>query len=265
MERLFRLSLALLLLLLVTASGTLLAAKPGSYSPVLSKVLRHGEIVLGTAGNMPPMTQTGAGGKVEGFDIDLAKLMAHQMNVRLTIKTMPFDKLLSALEKGKVDFVISNVTITQKRNLKVAFVGPYLNSGKCIVTKDETLSKADKSGNIDSPSTRIAVLKGSTSEDFVKVMLPKATIVKVKDHKTGAQMVKRDDATGMLTDYPVCIATVKANPDADFISVISLLSYEPIGIALPPNDPLFINWTENFLDRVKAMGTLKSLSRRWFE
>ena len=78
-------------------------------------------------------------------------------------------------------------------------------------------------------------------------------------------MVKSDDVKGMLTDYPVCIATLKANPDADFISVISLLSYEPIGIALPPNDPLFINWTENFLKRVKAMGTLKSLSRRWFE
>jgi hypothetical protein len=43
-----------------------------------------------------------------------------------------------------------------------------------------------------------------------------------------------------------------------------LLSYEPIGIAIPGNDPLYINWTENFLQRVDGTGLLEELAVRWF-
>jgi len=68
----------------------------------------------------------------------------------------------------------------------------------------------------------------------------------------------------MLTDYPVCLATIKNNPDAGFVSVFSLLTYEPIGIAVPGDDPLFINWTENFLERVSQTSLLDVLAVKWF-
>ena len=53
-------------------------------------------------------------------------------------------------------------------------------------------------------------------------------------------------------------------PDAGFVSLFSLLSYEPIGIALPGSDPLYINWTENFLKRLEGVGLLDELGTRWF-
>ena len=90
-------------------------------SSVLADIEKSGKLVLGTSGNMPSMSET-RDGKVVGFDIDLAKLMASGMGVKLDIKTMPFDQLLPALEKGDVDVVISNVTINPERNMKVAFI-----------------------------------------------------------------------------------------------------------------------------------------------
>jgi hypothetical protein len=45
---------------------------------------------------------------------------------------------------------------------------------------------------------------------------------------------------------------------------MSLLNYEPIGIAVPAQDTLFINWTENFLQRVEGVGLFEELSNRWF-
>ena len=68
----------------------------------------------------------------------------------------------------------------------------------------------------------------------------------------------------MLTDYPICLATLKSHPDAGFVSVFSLLTYEPIGIALPAGDAQFINWTENFLDRMDKTNGLKEFGHRWF-
>ena len=260
MFRLLNLSMLALLLLLVSGCNTLQTRSDST----LARIQERGQLILGTSGNMPSMSQRDASGKLTGFDIDMARLMANLMEVDLVTEVMPFSELLPALEAGKVDLVISNVTITPKRNLRVAFVGPYMTSGKCFVTKDETLARAEQSENLNTPATRLAVLKGSTSEDFARTLFSQATIMPIEEYSQGAEMVKNDQVGGMLTDYPVCLATLKDNPDAGFVSLFSLLTYEPIGIALPAGDPLFVNWTENFLQRMEGTNTLEGLGRRWF-
>jgi ABC-type amino acid transport substrate-binding protein len=231
----------------------------------IDRIMERGRLVLGTSGNMPSMSFFDAKGKVTGFDIDLARLMASVMKVKLEIRVLPFSELLGALKQGDVDIVISNMTITPQRNLHVAFVGPYMTSGKCIVTKDSALAKGEESGDLNTSETSLAVLAGSTSEDFARELLPNATLIKVDDYAEAADMVRNDQAGGMLTDYPVCLATLKANKDAGFVSVFSLLTYEPIGIALPPNDAQFINFAENLLERLNETNALDELSGRWFD
>ena len=51
---------------------------------------------------------------------------------------------------------------------------------------------------------------------------------------------------------------------AGFVSLFSKLTYEPIGIALPGNAPLFVNWTENFLARLEGTGILDEIGKHWF-
>lgn len=249
-------------LLLATLGSTVQAGS--SDSPTLSRIEQRGELVLGTSANMPPMTYKQPSGKVIGLDVDIARVMASALDVKLTIKTMAFDKLVPALKNGDVDVVISNMTITPERNKSVAFVGPYMSSGKCIITKQEGLAKAEQSEDLNTSKTRIVVLKGSTSELFIKTLLPEATVTTTDDLQSGVKMVKEDKVGGMMTDFPVCLSTLKNYPDAGFVSLFSLLNYEPIGIAVPGNDPLFINWTENFLERLDGTGTLDEIGATWF-
>jgi polar amino acid transport system substrate-binding protein len=260
MRQILRFTLSYLLLLPLIVGFTVQAAADST----LARIQQRGTLVLGTSGNMPSMSQAGADGKANGFDIDLARVMAGMMSVKLETRVMPFSELLPALEKGDVDIVISNLTITPARNLRVAFVGPYMVSGKCIVTKDEAMAKAEQSTDLNTPDTRLAVLAGSTSEDFARELFPEATLIKVEDYVRAAELVTKDEASGLLTDYPICLATLKNNPEAGFVSVFSLLTYEPIGIALPANDAHFVNWTENFLERMDATNGLEELSRHWF-
>ena len=264
MNRLFKLSLLPLLALLTTGCNTLQSSSTEkTTAPALSRIEQRGELILGTSANMEPMTFS-RDGKVLGFDIDMARLMADVMDVRLNIKTLPFTELLPALQRGEVDVVISNLTITPERNKKVAFVGPYLTSGKCLVSKNENLARAAETDDLNRPETRIVVLEGSTSERFVRTLLPKATVTTTKDIAGGVQLVIEDRVGALLSEYPICLSTLKNNPDAGFVSILSLLSYEPIGIALPGNDPLFVNWTQNFLTRMDGTNALEALSRKWF-
>ena len=251
----------LMVALLVFAAGMSGVARVAAAG--LADIEKRGKLVLGTSGNMPSMSET-RDGKVVGFDIDLARLMASGMGVKLDIRTLPFDELLPALEKGDVDVVISNVTINPERNMRVAFVGPYMTSGKCIVAKEDALARAEEAKDLNTSSTRLATLAGSTSEAFARALLPKASLTTVDDYEKAVTMVNSDTIGGLLTDYPICLSILKSHPNAGFVSLFSLLTYEPVGIALGGQDPLYINWTENFLTRVQGMGLLDELSMRWF-
>ena len=186
MQRIPRLTLPHLFLLLLVACF----AGQAAASSTLARIQERGSLILGTSGNMPSMSQVDADGKVTGFDIDLARVMAGMMSVKLETRVMPFSDLLPALEKGDVDMVISNLTITPARNLRAAFVGPYMVSGKCIVTKDEAMAKADESTDLNTPDTRLAVLGGSTSEDFARQLFPEATVIEVEDYVRAAELVQ---------------------------------------------------------------------------
>ena len=74
-------------------------------SPIVDRILAKKELVVGTAASMPPLNMTAKDGQVIGMEIDLARLIADNLEVKLTLKTMTFPELLPALETGRVDFV----------------------------------------------------------------------------------------------------------------------------------------------------------------
>lgn len=233
-------------------------------SPVLSRIQKSGKLVLGTSGSMPLMSEKTMTGEVIGYDIDLAKALAESMGVELVTKIIPFEDLIPALEKGKVDIVLSNMTMTVDRNMRVAFAGPYFVSGKCLITKEQEMAKADDAKDLKASDITMAVVKGTTSETFVKELLPELKRLQVADSNAGADMVASGKAKAMLTDFPICLSIMKRHPDSGFQSVVSLLTYEPIGIALPANDPLFANLAENFLVRAESVGLMDVLTLKWF-
>jgi polar amino acid transport system substrate-binding protein len=233
-------------------------------SPVVSRIQESGKLVVGTSGTMPLMSEKLMTGELAGFDIDMAKAMAETMGVKLELKALPFEELIPALENGKVDMVISNMTMTVERNMRVAFAGPYFVSGKCLVTKEQDIAKADEPDDLKEKDASIAVVKGTTSENFVKELLPETRRVPVENVDKGINMVSKGEVNAFLTDFPICLSVMKRFPDSGFQSVVSLLTYEPIGIALPANDPLLLNLTENFIERADQVGLIKGLGLKWF-
>jgi len=235
-----------------------------SASPVLDRILQRGELVVGTSGRMPPMSMVTKDNRLIGMEIDMAQEMAGAMGVKLKLEIIPFAELLPALETGKIDMILSNMTITPKRNLKVAFVGPYFESGKAFLTKLKTIASAEDAAELNSPDTKLVTLRGSTSQAFVEEVIPKATLYTAADYDQAVQMVIDDKVQAMLADYPICVISVYRYPDAGLISLITPLTYEPIGIAVSRGDPHLVNWLDNLLFNWEESGLLEQLRERWF-
>lgn len=248
---------------LLTAAVVCASVVPAMAADTLARILQKGELVVGTAGDMPPFNMTTKDGKLIGLEPDLARFMANAMGVKPKIATMPFKDLLPALEAGKVDMVMSQMTITPQRNLKVAFVGPYFISGKAFLTKQSTIANAKKGSDVNKATVTLATLKESTSQYFVQLAIPEAKLLTTNTYDEAVKLVLDDKADAMVADYPVCVVSVFRYTGKGLVSVITPLTYEPIGIAVPAGDAQLINWVENFLNAAQGSGELEALTKRW--
>ncbi len=245
---------------LVTAV-VLAAASAHAASPVLERVTKKGQLRVGMSGEQMPLNGLDASGKFIGLEPELAEHLAEAMNVELEIVKIPFPGLLPALQRGEVDLVMSGLTITPQRNIEFAFAGPYFVSGKSILTLSRELAMVADESDLDRKGLRLVALESSTSAAFVKTKLPKVKLVTTPSVTRGVQMVREAKVDAMVADMPTCVYAVLQDPSLATLAIP--LTVEPIGIAVPGNDPLLVNLLDNYLEALSAAGELEELNRKW--
>lgn len=230
----------------------------------IDKILKKKEILIGTAANIPPLTFKTKDGKLEGLDIDLGRVIAGAMGVNIKTEHIPFEELLPALEKGKIDMIISCMTITPQRNLRVAYVGPYFMSGQSLLITKEIADSIKDRADINKSDFPLAVPIGTTSETIAKIEFPKSNLVVVKTADEGLSLLLQEKVKGVIADYPFCSVAALRYREKGLVSNPPF-TMEPIGIAVRADDPLLVNMLQNLLSTLQMNGQLQAMTKRWFE
>jgi polar amino acid transport system substrate-binding protein len=229
----------------------------------IQRVLKSGELRVGTSADSPPLTMHDREGKLMGFEVDLAQALADDMKVKVRFVEMPFAELIPALERGDLDLAVAGMTITPERNARVAFVGPYYVSGNTLLARDGTLADTEDPAKLDDPKLSFAVLDGSTSAAFVRERMPKARLVAVPDNDAGVKKLVAGEVDGMISDLLVCTIARLRHPEAGLHMRYEPFTTEPLGLALPPDSMLFLNLVTNYLRTLDETGALAQLKARW--
>jgi ABC-type amino acid transport substrate-binding protein len=231
----------------------------------LQRVIDFKVLKVGMSGNQPPLTMANREGGLMGFDVDLAKALADAMKVKLEIVQMPFGELMTALEDDKIDMVMSGLSITPERTEEVSFVGPYMMSGKSILTKNSTLADIQASKEFNRKELKLLALSNSTSASFVKAVAPDAQLLEIASYDEGVAMIIEGKADAMVADMPVCVLSVLRYPEAGLATLERPLTVEPVGIAVSKDDMQFFNLVDNYLEAYEKTGVLTQLRKKWFE
>ena len=154
MKRIIALILAVLTL---ATSMVALTACGGSSESDLDKINAAGKIVVGMECAYAPYNWTtstateytvpianNANTYADGYDVQIAKLIAAELGVELEIKAIEWDGLIPALEAGEIDMIIAGMSPTEKRKLSIDFSDTYFDSNLVmVVKKDSAYANAD--------------------------------------------------------------------------------------------------------------------------
>lgn len=221
------------------------------------KIKERGELRVGLSADYAPMEfEHTVNGKTEyaGVDIDLAKKIAKDNDLKLKIVNMSFDSLLGALKTGKIDIIISGMTSTPERKKQVDFSDSYM------MTKNIMLVKKDKVNEYkdikDFNNKKVGAQKGTEQEKIAQTEIENASITSLSRLPDVILALKSGKVEGAVVEKPVAEAYLKQNPKLGISNVKFNEEEKDTVIAVPKDSPKLLSQINKTIKEVKDKGLI---------
>jgi glutamate transport system substrate-binding protein len=222
----------------------------------MEAIQKRGKLIVGTKFDQPLFGLKGFDGKLEGFDVQVAKQVSKALFGRedaiqwveaVSKNREPF------IKAGRVDLVVATYTINEARKREVDFAGPYYIAGQDIMVRsvnDSIKSVTDLNGK------KVCTAKGSTSEKNLARFAPQATPLLFDTYSQCAEALGDGRAEAVTTDNSVLLGFVQKNRGA-YKLVGRPFSEEPYGIGVKKGDSQFRSFINDVLEQMYRDGRWK--------
>lgn len=244
--------------LLVAVGGCLAGAAPGQ-AQTIADILARQKLTIGVLVDFPPFGFMNDKQEPDGFDIDLAKLMAKYMGVKAEIVPVSDANRIPFLQSKKVDLLVASLGITPERARQVMFTDPYVDVNVVIA--------APKKVPLNDPQQltqySVAVARGSSQETYLTSVAPKgAKIMRFDGEMPPAQAMISGQADAWADSAIMIAGIAKAYPQLQIEPKI-VLKHQVNAIAVRMDAFELAHWVNTFLYQVKLSGELDKLHRKW--
>lgn len=250
-------------LAVATVSGAWLAlAATASFAETtMEKIVRTGQMTIAVQTQGPPVSFIDKDGKRTGLAIELAQLMADDMEVELVIQDYDWKGLIPALLSGKADFIAADMTPTAKRSMQVVFTEPVFFS--------ETIAFAMKDSGYTSwqdlnvAGVSVGATQASSWADITRKKIPNAEL---KEFAGGTAQTVQALVSGRIN---ACVSD--RGTIAGFMSSIDglvmldgTISSEPLGFAVRPDSLHLLAALNNYMGLIRSDGRLEEKLDYWW-
>ena len=225
---------------------------PGSR---MAEIVEAGELRVGTKIDQPGFGLANTAGEPEGFDVEMAKLIAAKMG--LSEDQITFTETVSAnrepfLVEGRVDIVAATYTINDKRKELIDFAGPYYEAGQDIMVAAGNPEKIE--GPDDLAGKTVCSVEGSTPAEKIRTEYPEAELVLYDAYSKCADDLRNGNVVAVTTDNVILTGFVAGDPEA-FEIVGNPFTKEPYGIGVPKGQDDLRDFINDVLEEAFEDGT----------
>lgn len=227
----------------------------------LAAIQKAGAIRIGTEGTYAPFSFHDASGKLVGFDVDLGRAVAAKLGVKADFVEGRWDGLIAGLDAKRYDVVINQVGINAERQAKFDFSEPYISSPAVLVVRAD-----------DTSIRSFAELKGKKSANTITSNFGKlakangAEVVPVQGFNEAIDLLlsRRVEATVNDKLSYLDFKQHKPNAPVKIAAEATGAAIESSGVLLRKGQPALRAAINKALGEIKADGTYKAISERYF-
>ena len=242
------------LMALALGAGLTNAAWADRFEEILSK----GVIRIGVPLDVPPFGSQNANREPEGFDVDMANMVAKALGVKLELTQITGANRIPFLLTDKVDVVISVMGLTPERAKQIMFTAPYANTSLAVYGPKKINAKSPA----DLGKFKVAAAKGTTQELALSAANPKANIMRTEDDATAAAAYLSGQADLFSTNSIVAIDLAKKNPNKEFDLKFNIRR-SPAHMGVKMGEHGLARWLDSFIFFNTMNTELDKLHIKW--
>jgi glutamate transport system substrate-binding protein len=223
----------------------------------MAELSEAGKITVGTKFDQPLFGLKGLSGKPEGFDVEVAKIIAGRLGI--PEDGIEFVETVSAnrepfLQQSQVDMVVATYTINDKRDEVIDFAGPYFLAGQDILVKKGNPEGIE--GPDDLAGKKVCSVSGSTPASYIQTNQPQAELVLFDAYTKCRDALQNGQVAAVTTDNVILAGYADAAPE-DFELVDAPFTEEPYGIGVPEGQEPFCEFINETLSEALEDGSLQ--------
>jgi len=199
-----------------------------------------------------------------GFDIDIGIEMAKSLGVKPVFIDTLWPSIIPALKLGRFDIIFGGMSVTEGRKKLVDFADPFMTVGQTVLLNAKHTDTVQSYKDLNDSKFIVVSKPGTTGEEAVQRLIPKATYETADTEIEGAMRVLKGTADAFVYDFPFNAVFNTMNPSDQLVFLDQPFTKEPIAWAIRKNDPDFLKFLNNFLLRMKADGRFDQIYHKWF-
>ncbi len=235
-----------------------------THSSTLDQIIKNGTLRVGVS-LFTPWTLINKEGELIGFEIDVAKQLAKDLGVQPKFHELAWNDILPALLNKKIDIIISGMTITPQRALKVNFSQPYAESGVGLATNMELTQSFSSLQDLNRSNVTLTAVEGTVADDLAHRIFPKAAIKTFATSHDAIDALTAGKVHGYIEHNPLPTFLSLDHPGKVDKPLSKPLLTTKAGFAINKGDPDFINFLNAWITAHEADTWLTSAHKYWFQ
>ncbi|HIJ90176.1 MAG: transporter substrate-binding domain-containing protein [Desulfobulbaceae bacterium] len=202
-------------------------------------------------------------GLISGFEADCAALLARRLHSRLQFVELEWEEQIPALERKEVDIIMSAMSITEMRKLRVAFSEPYLTISQMALTTQKWAEEFPSAQAILTTGKAIGVEKGTTGDIYVQRYCLAAEPFFFSSPDAAIKALRDKRIALFIHDGPVLGAYAASNKTNGLVLLPTPLTSEELAWAIRSDEPDLLKTVNSALAAWKEDGVLQGLLKKW--
>jgi ABC-type amino acid transport substrate-binding protein len=254
------------LVLLCFLAGLLLhmgCSTPGQHAVKTTEISPDVNVLrVGVSTDAQPLVYR-QGNKIIGLEADFARGLAKYLAKSLQFVELDWKDQIPALLSNKTDIIMSGMTRTTLREVRIAFCIPYLKSGQMALIRRSDAARFSTGFFALTTSSAIGVIKNTYGEYFVDEQYSSVKKIPFSTSRPAVKALIDKRIDMFIYDGPMILYLASENEINGLTALFAPLTEESLAWAVRKDNKELLESANNFLKTINNDGRYKKLIKHW--